>query len=133
MSKCNYSDELDSLSDDERSDRADITLCWKCCHWTAQWCSVSSWSITVCMESVGIVVVYPNSCLNHEATSMQHLNPVAVANHCWRPCKMHFVLFVRFAFWGFHSKHFHNIFHYIFRSIMSISLPNNKKWKPKMS
>ena len=44
------------VPDDETSDSAEAMNCWKCCRWTVRRCSISSWSITVRIVGVGIVL-----------------------------------------------------------------------------
>jgi hypothetical protein len=44
------------VPDDETSDSAEAMNCWKCHHWIVRQCSISSWSITVRIVGVGILL-----------------------------------------------------------------------------
>ena len=44
------------IPDDETSDSAEVINCWKCCRWTVWQCSISSWSITMRIVGVGILL-----------------------------------------------------------------------------
>ena len=46
--------DIDSESDDKTSESAEATRSWNRCRWVVWWCCVSSWSITVRMECVGM-------------------------------------------------------------------------------
>jgi hypothetical protein len=101
------------VPDNETSDSAEVMNCWKCHCWIVRWCSISSWSITVRIIGVGILltsghvnITVLRRCLNMPSTCLS-------AEHDVKCILLSFLICV--------------IFHFIFQIIQIIFLPNTRK------
>jgi hypothetical protein len=102
------SDIESEVPDDETSDSVEAMRCWNHCRWLVLWCSASSWSITVRIVGVGILLNNHAHHDDHEYTfsgaGFEHAEHLSA---CRTACKMHFVLIFKiFAFQSVHSSHF---------------------------
>ena len=112
------------VPDDETSDSAEAMNCWKCHHWIVQWCSISSWSITVHIIGVGMLltsghinITVLRQCLNMPSTCLS-------AEHKVKCILLSFLICVRWK-QSVHSSHFSHHFSFHFSKHPKMIQPKN--------
>ena len=110
------------VSDDETSDSAEVMNCWKCHRWIVRWCSMSSWSITVRIVGVGILLTSGHVNITVLRWRLNMPSTCLSAKHDVKCILLSFLICVRFR--AFTVAIFHFIFHFIFLIILIIFLPN---------
>ena len=110
------------VPDDKTSDSAEAMNCWKCHPWIVWWCSISSWSITVQIIGVGILLTSGHINITVLRWCLNMLSTCLSAEHEVKCILLSFLICVYFRV--FTVAIFHIIFRFIFRIILIIFLPN---------